>query len=159
VRCDQAGACTALASLDDKMIVFKADQIYQITGNRPNATGQGGTLSTPQLISRDCGCIDWRSVVRGPAGIYFLSATGIYLLDRGLNVTYVGGAGDRFTNGAADCQSAKMLRDRREIRWEMLWPGAQYQKLVYNYDQDEWTTHTNASGPGVAIYDAVVGPG
>lgn len=156
VRADIGGVVTGIASLDEKLIVFKDGMIFVVAGNRPNSNGANGQLSLPQLVSSDCGCIDWRSIVVGPAGVYFLSRKGIQLLDRGMNVIYVGAAVEAYTAGLTSCFSAKMLPDRREIRWEVSDVLGGNTKLVYNYEQDEWTTHVNYSG--IAAVDAVVGP-
>lgn len=151
VRCDTGGAITALASLDDKVILFKSDRIFYVSGSRPNATGTGSSLTPPQLISTDVGCSEPRSIVRTGDGIYFLTSKGIYLLDRGLNVVYVGAPVEGYVQHYANCVAATLLPDRQEIRWEFTGPdGAQSwsqvaRKIVYNYSTKRWTTHLNYS--------------
>lgn len=138
-RVDSGGDIIALASMDDKLIVFKADRIFVVTGQVSNSTGGGASLSDPQLISSDCGCIEPRSVVVTPGGVLFLSAKGIYLLDRGLQVQYVGAPVDAYVTANGTCSSAVMLTDRREVRFAMS-NGSTGVWLVYNYDADAWTT-------------------
>jgi hypothetical protein len=150
IRCDTGGAITALASLDDKVIIFKNDRIFYVSGSRPNATGTGSSLSNPQLISTDVGCIEARSIVRTGDGIYFLSAKGIYLLDRGLNVTYIGWPVEGYVQHFLTCVAGTLVPDRQEIRWEFSgtdtlpvpWSYAP-RKIVYNYYAKRWTTHLN----------------
>lgn len=146
IRCDTGGPITAIASLDDKVIIFKSDRIFYVSGQRPNATGTNSSLSAPQLVSTDVGCIEPRSIVRTGEGVYFLSAKGIYLLDRGLNVSYIGAPVEGYVNGYTNCVGASLLPDRQEIRWEFTGPIAPMtvaRKIVYNYFLKRWTTHLN----------------
>lgn len=149
IRCDMGGAITALASLDDKVIVFKNDRIFYISGNRPNATGTGSSLSNPQLVSTDAGCIEPRSIVRTGDGIYFLAQKGIYLLDRGLNVSYVGSPVEAYVSHYTNSVSATLMPELQEIRWEFTGPlsgipsPSVARKVVYNYLTKNWTTHLN----------------
>ena len=86
------GPIIALAALDDKLIVFKEDRLYYVVGQGPDASGvTGGSFSSPRVISSDVGCDNPKSVVRvRDQGIAFHSKKGIYLLDRGLNLSFIG---------------------------------------------------------------------
>ena len=86
----EGGIITAIASMDDKLVIFKNDSVWIVSGDGPSATGQGSDLSTPQKIAGDVGALDWRSVVLTPQGIMFQATAGIYMLSRGLEVTYIG---------------------------------------------------------------------
>jgi hypothetical protein len=149
IRCDTGGAITALASLDDKVIVFKSDRIFYVSGTRPNSTGTGSSLSNPQLISTDVGCIEPRSIVRTGDGVYFLSQKGIYLLDRGLNVSYIGAPVEGYVSHYGTCTAATLMPDLQEIRWEFTTPDGLAswsqvaRKVVYNYFTKAFTTHLN----------------
>jgi len=149
IRCDTGGAITALASLDDKVIIFKSDRIFYVSGSRPNALGTGSSLTNPQLLSTDVGCSEARSVVRTGDGVYFLTSKGIYLLDRGLNVIYIGAPMEGYVQHYGNCIAAVLLPDRQEIRWEFTGPdGTQSwsqvaRKIVFNYGTKRWTTHLN----------------
>ncbi len=81
---------TAIGRLDDKIVVFEADQIHIVYGDGPSNTG-GGTDFAIHHVTSDVGCIDRKSVVETPRGLVFLSNRGFHLLDRSLRVTYIGG--------------------------------------------------------------------
>lgn len=80
---------TALASLDDRVVIFTARSIYVVAGEGPNDKGEGGFVG-PSLVSSSAGCINARSVVSWRGGVFFESSEGLALLDRSLQVTYVG---------------------------------------------------------------------
>lgn len=79
----------ALASLDDRVIIFTRTRIYVIEGDGPLDTGVGSFVG-PNLISSAFGCIERRSVISTSRGVYFQAACGLCLLDRGLSVQVVG---------------------------------------------------------------------
>jgi hypothetical protein len=90
---DQHGPIAALAAMDDKLIAFKGDAVYVITGPGPNADGSGGQWSTPNFVAIGTGCVQPRSVCEVPDGIMFRcnsNRAGYYLLDRGLSLSYLG---------------------------------------------------------------------
>jgi len=47
-------------------------------------------VTEPSLIPTDTGTINPRSIVLTPMGIMYQSEKGIYLLDRSLQVSYIG---------------------------------------------------------------------
>lgn len=84
---DEGNEITGIVGMDDKLIVFKSDRIFYVSGEGPNALGQNNGYSTPQRVPSDVGCIDHRSIVLTPQGILFQSSVGISLLDRAMQVT------------------------------------------------------------------------
>jgi hypothetical protein len=83
-------AVTALAELDDKLIIFTAGEMFVVSGEGPNQTGVDSTFSAPFRIAADVGCTIPESIATTPMGLMFMSSKGIYLLDRGMNCTYIG---------------------------------------------------------------------
>lgn len=83
-------AVEALGVLDEKLIVFGRSQIGAVSGGGPSDTGAGGSYPDVQVVVTDKGILDSRSVVQIPSGLMFRGPSGIYLLDRSLNVNYVG---------------------------------------------------------------------
>ncbi len=79
---DGERGATALAALDDALVIFTADRIYLVRGDGPNDTGLGGAFSEPELVSSDTGCSAPRSVVQSSTGVYFQGTGGIYQLTR-----------------------------------------------------------------------------
>lgn len=133
----RGGHITALSQLDDKLIIFKEKEIYYINGDGPNNTGQGSTYIEPQLITTDVGCENANSVVTTPNGLMFKSSKGIYLLNRGLQVTYVGAAVEEFND--LTISSAVLLNNNNQVRF-ITEDGV---ALIYNYYFDQWSTFTN----------------
>lgn len=87
---DGAGGMTALASMDGRWILFKRSAIYVLSGDGPNDLGQG-SFNAPQVVSRTLGTINPASIIETPDGIMFQALSGgIWLLDRGLGLSYVG---------------------------------------------------------------------
>jgi hypothetical protein len=87
---DDGGDITAIKGMDDKMIIFKEDRIFFVSGEGPTSLGTQNDLSSPTPIPSDVGCINPRSVVLTPDGIMFQSTIGIMLLTRALEVINVG---------------------------------------------------------------------
>lgn len=130
---------TALAILDDKLVLFKNDSIFVTTvtgGNDANGSGPG----FPQLrpIPTDSGCTNRRSVVTTPVGILFQGRRGIYLLDRNLQVRFVGAKIQDTLDG--NVLSAALDASRNEVVFGFR--NDTVDGLLYNYEADTWTTAT-----------------
>jgi len=95
-----SGAVTALASLDEKLIVFvqrsnSSFGIEYIIGDGPFDTGAGNNWTDPpQPLPHAVGAIDQRSIAVCELGVFFFSPVGgtngqggIFLLSRDLQVT------------------------------------------------------------------------
>lgn len=148
----EGGAVTGLVSLDDKLIIFKETGIYAIAGQGPNATGQGGEYSAPQAISMDLGCINPRSIVTCPLGIFFQSRDGITLLTRGLQVTSDIGARIETTLAAIpNVGAATHVADQSQVRFEV-YSATDLARLVYDYHNDAWSTDTVYTPDSVDTY-------
>ena len=135
----RGGEITALASLDDKLIIFKQDFIFSLVGDGPVDTGANNDFSKPQGIAGDVGCVNPNSIALIPGGLVFKSDKGIYLLTRNLGFEYIGAPVEDF-NGEL-ITSAVVLEDDNEVRFTT----AAGQTLVYNYFFDQWSTFTNYS--------------
>jgi hypothetical protein len=147
-RADDAGDVTATAVLDEKYIIFKRTQIFVVYGEGPSPTGAGTTLTRPQVIASDVGCIAPRSVVRGREGIFFQSAKGVYLLDRGLTITYIGLAVEDDFDGAT-ISDAVVSADEERVHFVVKHATDSY-VMCYDGTWQQWskwtTTFNNAIG-------------
>lgn len=83
---DGSNPCTALASMDGNLIIFKSDKLFLVSGLGPDDNGANNDWSPPQRIASDTGALDWRSVVSTQEGTYFMSPAGRRLLTRDLQV-------------------------------------------------------------------------
>lgn len=158
------GPLTALATLDDKLVVFSATQVWIVTGDGPAVTGQGSDLSSPVVVQSDVGAIDWRSVVSTPLGVFFQAPMGgIYLLGRDLSVTYIGkqvqdyvGPNPTLTSAAFNTVlAAALVPSANHVRF-VLTDGT---VLFYDYVMQRWGLHLGPGGTVNMTTGAVVSGG
>lgn len=142
---ENGGNITALKALDDKLIIFKENQIYYISGDGPNNLGQG-SFNLPQLITTDTGCNNPNSVVVTPVGLMFSSKKGIYLLDRGLNVDYIGAPVEKYND--LEITSSILLNKVNQVRFITSSDIA----IIYDYYVKQWSIFTNYSGNDCTIF-------
>jgi hypothetical protein len=134
------GDITALEEMNEKLIIFKTDAIFFMSGDGPNNLGQQDSFTEPEQVTIDVGCTEPDSIVQTPQGIFFKSRKGIYLLDSGLGVQYIGADVEEFND--LYITSAKILPKFNQIRF-LTETG---ECLVYNYFVNLWSTFTNHSG-------------
>lgn len=131
---DNNGGITALAAMDGRWILFKKAAVYVISGAGPNDLGQG-SFAAPQAVSLSIGTMLPGSVIATPDGIMFQGAAGIYLLDRGLGLTYLGAPVEQYTL-AENAVDAALVSGVTQVRFVM--PSGRC--LVWDYQQKRWTT-------------------
>ena len=140
IRTDPLGGDpVGLYPMDDKVIFFKSSKIYAISGDGPLDTGAQNTFSDPQLISSDLGLRDTNSIVLTPKGLIFQSSKGKYLLDRGLNLQYIGAPVEAFDSYTVT--SADLIVGQNQVRFLTTGPC-----LVYDTFYEQWTTFDNHEG-------------
>jgi hypothetical protein len=156
-RVDSTGGLVkALASIDDKLIIFRPRRIGVLFGNGPTTAGLNNGYQLQDLPT-DVGCSEPRSVLVMPEGVIFKSTTkGWYRLGRDLQLTHIGeGVAEWDDQGVT---SAVLLDDRHECRFTT--NDASGLTLVYNYERrdengiGQWSTFDNYTG-----VDAVWWPG
>ena len=134
----RGGPITALASLDDKLIVFKRTHMFFVIGQGPIDTGAQNDLSDSILITTDVGCIDPRSIVGTPVGLMFKSAKGIYLIDRSLQGQYIGAPVEAYNQQTIT--SATLAPNVNQVRFTL----GNGLALVYDYFMQQWSVFTNS---------------
>lgn len=138
------GDITAVAAMDDKILIFKEALLFYVAGEGPDNTGNNGSFTIPLLISADCGCIFPQSIVLTGDGVMFLSQKGLYICDRQLNVKYIGQSLDAITTNPKtkapnfEITSAVNLPDQNQVYFTT--NGSQV--LVYDTFFQMWYTHT-----------------
>lgn len=90
IRIEAGGAVTGIASMNSALFIFKESDIYVVSGSMPDDTGNGNTLAEPVRLPSGIGCIDPRSVISTPIGIFFQSKRSIELLTPDLRITPIG---------------------------------------------------------------------
>lgn len=155
----EGGDLVALAALDDKLVCFKRGAIYvtHVLGG-PDASGNGTQLLAPRRVSSDTGCVNVASIAEGPFGVAFEADRGIMLLDRGMNLRFIGDAvrdtlddvGGDF--GKLTIVDATVMPSEHEVRFStreevFLSDPPRYSRicLVWNYLRDAWSVTDNVS--------------
>lgn len=138
----------ALSIMDGNVYIFRNNSIFVMGGDGPDVTGLNNTFTIPQVLASDVGCINSASVVRTSQGIYFQSAKGICLLDRGLNVTYIGSPVEQLVN-AAQITAAVVVAAYNQVRWLT----AAGPTLVFDYFSNQWMTFTNVMGADAVLFN------
>ena len=140
-RIDGLGLCTALATVDDVLVLFTRDAVYGVTGFPPDATGANSTLEIRQYPSQ-YGCIDARSVCVFPGGVMFQSTKGICSMDRQGNVVYIGQDVEDVVIAGGNVRAATHMEDRSEVRFVMNeGPADDPIILSYDYNSGLWARH------------------
>lgn len=159
------GRVTALAELDEKLIIFKENDIFYLTGDGPANNGAGATLSEPQRISSNVSAICQRGTISTEQGVFFQGNDDkIYLLDRSLTVQPVGEEIKDLTSGTL-VTSACVVNDQNHVRfttakptadptvpkptfvWDTMngtWAKYQY----YTWDSSQWVDTSTIVGSG-----------
>jgi hypothetical protein len=131
------GEATALAALDDKIVIFTADDIFVVYGEGPNDTGTLGAFSEPQAVATGVGCTDRCSVVSGDFGVMFRSRRGIELLNRSLQVVPGFGEPVQSTLTSANViTSAVLVPAQNQVRFTR---ASSLAPLVYDYQAGAWS--------------------
>lgn len=141
------GDITAVAQLDEKLILFKLNTVWVTAGDPPNATGTQDSMPIPELVQTDAGCTNPRSVVVTPAGLMRQSLKGIYLLDRSLQDTYIGAPVEAFNS--EEITSAALVPNTNQVRFTT----ANGVCLVYDYLFNQWSTFKNIKAVDSTIFE------
>jgi hypothetical protein len=145
------GPISALAPMDDKLIIFKKNgAIVYINGNGPDNTGSNNQYSEPVFITGTVGCSNQKSIVLIPQGLLFQSDKGIWLLDRGLNTSYIGAPVEDFTTGAT-VLSAVSVPETNQVRF-ILDTGI---TLMYDYYYQQWGTFSGVPALSSCIFESM----
>ena len=139
------GDIVALKAMDDKLIILKENALFYLAGDGPNNLGQQDTFIEPQLISSDVGCSVKNSVVLTPAGLFFKSSKGIYLLTRSLALNYIGAPLEDYNN--LTITKGDIFPKENEVRF-LTSDGA---ALVYNYYRGFWVLFGNHRGDSSVV--------
>jgi hypothetical protein len=138
----------AIGSIDDKLVILRESSIYWISGDGANDTGSGATFSEPELLSADIGCLEPKSVIKTAVGLFFKSSKGIYMIDSGLSVKYVGAPVEAYNSeviyGASSNPSQNLVMFITANR-----------VMVYNYFFDRWSIDTVAGVESMAVSESL----
>ena len=140
------GGLTALGVMDDKLIFFKRSSIYMVVGLGPNNLGLQDDFNDAELITTDTGCTEPKSIIRTPLGLMYKSGKGIYLINRGLNVQYVGAPVEAYNSNRVT--SAELIENVNQVRFTLDTGVA----LVYDYYFDQWSVFTSVNAADSCLF-------
>lgn len=143
------GKCTAISAMDDKLIIFKKDAAYYMTGTGPDNTGANNDFSDPTFITASVGTSNPNSIVLTPTGLMFQSDKGIWLLGRDLSTTYIGAPVEAF-NGQT-VMSAQAIPGTNQVRFVL----DNNLTLMYDYYVQQWQVHTNIFAISSTLYQGM----
>lgn len=155
------GPVTALSPLDDKLIIFKKDAIYYLTGIGPDNTGANNDYSNPIFITGTVGCANPNSIVYVPScivmtaqgalrtygGLVFQSDKGIWILTRDLQTYYIGAPVEDEASSAV-VLSALGIPGTNQVRFT-LDSGV---TLRFDYYYGQWGTFTGIPALSSTLY-------
>jgi hypothetical protein len=144
----RAGRPVYATALGQQIVVFWSDAIGVVYGTPPSDTGAGGTFDKPTIVYSGVGLAEVASLVETPAGLFFRSRRGIYLLDRGLGLAFVGAEVSGLVQHPTWSDDnaivgAHYVSDRDEVRF--VFQGAQI--LVYHLLEQKWHRHLLSEAP------------
>lgn len=141
----EGGPITALALLNNNLVVFKETAIFWIPGEGLNNLGEGSNFGPPQQISLDVGCRDSDSIGVIPEGLVFQSVKGKYILTRGWSLSYIGAPVVHQDSGTV--VACHVVEDQHQIRWVNS-AGI----LMFDYLQNQWAEWSESEAIHATLY-------
>jgi len=141
------GPITALSAMDDKLIIFKKDAIYYLTGVGPDNTGANNDFSDVTFITSAVGCANPNSIVLMPSGIMFQSDKGIWMLGRDLSTSYIGAPVEVYNSNTI--VSAKAIPATNQVRFTL----DNNVTLMYDYYFNQWGTFNNIQAISSTLFN------
>lgn len=144
---NDTGECKVLCAMDDKLLIFKENSLYYVSGTGPDNSAVNSQFSEPTFITSTVGSTNPHSIVFMPLGIMFQTDKGIWLLSRDLSTNYIGAPVERLTKGALVTSSVN-IPDTNQVRFT-LDSGI---ILMYDYYYRQWGTFTNIPNVSSTLY-------
>lgn len=129
---------TAVVGDEDKVAIFTEGHVYVIAGTGPDAAGNNSDFSQLTPVHCDGGCVEARSVVSTPLGVFFQHRAGIYLL-QGMGTQFVGYPVSGLTETYPVITSAVLVPGATQVRFTCNnAAGTAGIVLVYDYQGQAW---------------------
>jgi len=150
----EGGPITALAEMDDRLLIFKRGAIYALAGNGPSLTGDG-QFDQPIRVSSAVGAVSQAGVIKARDGVLFVSPRGIYMYARNGQTVFVGAGVDTYST--LTITGACVLEDEEQVRFV----SAEGTTLVYHYGLTNeqgigrWTTFSNQAAVDCIVWNRV----
>lgn len=143
---DTPGGVTALATLNDKLGVFKETSVFMMWGDGPDDTGEG-VFATPQRTASAVGTDAPRSLCTTNLGTFFRASdsSGLWLLDWAGATTYLGSPVEDLNSLAI--KGAVVVPHEQHVRF-----ATTAETLVYDLVHQRWYTWTGQNAAGGCTY-------
>ena len=151
------GDITALAFLNETLIVFRETAIYALAGDGFDNAGGGQNYGPARMLSEDVGAVNAESVAFMPSGLVFKSSKGWYALNRGWSLDYIGAS-------VADYDGETPLAIHLVETQHQVRILTSLRMLVWDYLAQQWGEWTISGGlhacmwSGAHVYLDTVGP-
>lgn len=143
------GIMTGASPMDEKTVILKKNGLGYFLGDGANDAGTGSTLTSFQFIPSDVGCTSSKSVILYPYGLLFRTLKGIYQLDRGIQLKYIGYPVEDYNS--QDITSALIISNHNQLRF-LTSAGS---SLLFDYSMDQWSVFTNHTGYGADNWNGI----
>jgi len=144
---DGYGGGIGLASIDEKLIVFKEREIFYFLGEGPSPSGENATYSLPIRLTSDIGLSEKTAICVMPLGVIFKSLRGWLLLDRNMQLVQIGDPVQRFNS--TSCRASVVNKPEQTIHFFL----SDGNILVFNYNQMRWSVDTNAQVRSATLWN------
>jgi hypothetical protein len=140
------GAITALAVLNETLVVFRQTAIYALPGNGFDNGGGGQNYGPANLLASDVGALSHETVALIPQGLIFKSRKGWFFLSRDWVPHYIGADVAKFD--AETVLSVEAVESNHQIR--CITSG---HILVWDYLTQEWSSWSISDAIDGVIYN------
>lgn len=141
----QGGTMTALAFVNETLVVFRDHAVYYLPGDGYDNTGGGNNYGPARTVSIDCGAVSQETVVTTDQGVVFKSAKGWYLLDRSFTLQYIGAPVSAYDSDTV--VSAHVVTSQHQIRFLTT-----SRILLFDYIVNQWCEWTISGGLSAALW-------
>lgn len=144
------GKPTAIAALQDKLLIFKEERIYYLSGDGPNDSGTFGDFSLPQLITSTYGCVNARSIAQYDNLVFFQSAATMCVIDPSLVVSNIDSPLNIYWQTTPLIRTSVVVPQYKMIRW-----ADSARTFVYFYNSKEWSVYPVTQCNSEAVVNTV----
>jgi len=162
-KIDQGGTgkSVALESMDGAVVVLGSDGIQVLRGDGPAPNGAGG-FAPAQLVATDDGIMEQDdasgqpaipTALRTDAGVFYLGKRGVMILNRALQVQYIGAAVERYLRSYNATEGVDVVRFVLNSKEHQVICATTGGFLVYDYGNGQWS-RWSLSAANLGIVDA-----
>ena len=135
---DEGGDISALASFQDRLVIFKEAMVWCCYGTGRAESGAGQDYSEPMLACTGFGCVNQKTLLALPDGLAFLGARGLLVMKPDFSVSPEFGFPVKYHTDTLTLSAAALISDLEYA----IWTTTAGLALVYHYRLGQWSTFT-----------------